>query len=189
MPILFILTAYCFDYILELCKKKFVFVTTTIGLIIFVLLMYGEGLVIVPQTEYYLEYTTPQPDFKTAYGFINENMAESDVIIASYTPMAKYYVGKADYWLEFSISGKTIVRNKSMVYRESYGNAIIVDDVDMLKEITRAGSGWIVIDKLASHRISSSITKYIFSNLTYFPEASSNIDSWSGIKVYGWKAN
>lgn len=187
MPILFILVAYCFDYILEVCKKfKYPFITISVALVLFVLAIYSEGLVFVPGSEYYLEYSTPQPDFKRAYGFISDNMDEEDVIIASFPAMADIYTGKVDYWLEFSIAGRTIPDRNFSLRREIHGNAIIIDRVSFLKEITSSGSGWIVVDKLSERRIKPEMISFISENLTFYSDGSFQTNSWSGIKVFGW---
>ena len=191
LPLLFLLASYAILYLAEFGKYAGKYNKIASGAIILVIgvAVFSHDFVFIPQKEYRLEFSTPQPNFAKAYSFIEANMGANDVIISGFPAVDNYYLGKADYWLEFSLSGRKsdLVRYRiNGTNNEVYANATIINNLDSFKNITSSGRGWVVLDKLSARRINSNITKFIASNLTYYPEASEDKDAWSGIKVYGW---
>jgi len=170
LPILFFLTAYLIDYV---SFKKFYYV---IALVLVISLMFS-GFVFIPQAEYDLEKETPQPNFDKAYGFVKENMNKDDVVIDAYPALGYYYLGKVDYALNFSLTGKN--DEEKLVNTDVYRNLTFVD-INTLKELD---DYWIVLDKLALRRLNEEERNYIL-NLTFYEEASEDKNLWSGVSVY-----
>lgn len=170
LPILFFLTAYFIDYV---SFKKFYYL---ISLILVISLMFS-GFVFIPKAEYNLEKETPQPNFEKAYNFVKENKDKNDIVIDAYPALGYYYLGKVDYALNFSLTGKE--DEEKLVETDVYRNLTLVD-INTLKELD---DYWIVLDKLALRRLNEEERKYIL-NLTFYEKASEDKNLWSGVSVY-----
>jgi len=190
LPLFFILFSYAITYLSTLIprgKLKPV-LSLMLTVIILGLTVYSAGFNFIPQSIYYLESRAPQPNFKQAYNFINENMRDSDTIIDTWPAVGKLYLKKApDYWLAFDIAG---LRQDYCVgedeSREIYTDTLCIKDLDMLMSIiVENQSGWLVIDGLAKFKLPPSTTEFIEQNLTYFEQGSSQSPG-GVIKVYGW---
>ena len=187
LPLLFVLFGYSLLFVFEQCRKFGVY----IGMIFVLIVSFAalsHGFVFVPLKAYDLEVQTPQPDFARAYGFIKERFNESDIVVADYPAVSQLYLGRADYWIAFSLSGlesNEYYLNESIV-SEKYANATILRSASELQRVMQNSSGWIVLDNLAWRRIDDSFRDFIASNLTYYENASQRRNVWSGIRVYGW---
>lgn len=170
IPILFFLTAYLIDYV---SFKKFYYL---IALVLVISLMFS-GFVFIPKAEYDLEKETPQPNFDKAYGFVKENMNKNDIVIDAYPALGYYYLGKVDYALNFSLTGKN--DEEKLVDTDVYRNLTFVD-INTLKELD---DYWIVLDKLALRRLNEEEKEYIL-NLTFYEKGSEDKNLWSGVSVY-----
>ena len=190
LPLFFIFFSYAITYLSTSIPKGKIrpIVSSILILIILFLTVYSPGFNFTPQSIYYLEPRAPQPNFKQAYNYINENMSDGDIIIDTWPAVGKFYLKRApDYWLAFDIAGLrgeySVEEDKS---REFYTNTLIIKDLDMLESIiVENQSGWLVIDGLAKSRLQPSTTEFIEQNLTYYERGSSR--SIAGeIRVYGW---
>ena len=190
LPIFFILFSNAIIYLSTLMPRGKLkpILSPMLTVIILGLIVYSSGFNFVPQSIYYLEPMAPQPNFKEAYNFINENMSDSDIIIDTWPAVGKFYLRRVpDYWLAFDVAGLRqdycLGEDKS---REIYTNTLCIKNLDMLKSVIEENqSGWLVIDGLARFRLPSSTTEFIEHNLTYFEQGSSRSKAGE-IKVYGW---
>lgn len=150
--------------------------------------LYGSGFSFVPHSDYYLEWTAPQPDFKTAYSFINDNLEEGDIIIDTWPAVGSFYLDKApDFWLAFDIVGTSgVYCTGEDNSHERYTNIPCIKSTGELEVVVNASpSGWLVIDALAAYRLPQSTLDFIEGNLTYYEEGSSAHPAGT-IKIYGW---
>lgn len=190
LPIFFVLFAVTVIYLSNLIPRNKLkhILSPILAVTILGLTVYSSGFNFTPQSIYYLEPKAPQPNFKQAYYFINENMSDSDIIIDTWPALGKFYLENApDYWLAFDIAG---LRQDYCAgednSREFYTNTLCIETLDMLVTLTeKTQSGWLVIDGLAWYRLPPSTTSFIERNLTYYDEGSSR-SSAGWIRVYGW---
>ncbi|WP_135606171.1 glycosyltransferase family 39 protein [Methanococcoides sp. NM1] len=152
------------------------------AIIILLLLTSVAQFQLTPEDNYKLEPRTPQAEFKEAYNTINTNMGPDDAIIAGWTPLAQYYLGRCDYWLAFPITGTGIddflINNTQY---DVYANATAIRDVQALEDVVDAhDQGWIVVDDMTQRSISPEMTSYL-SNDTIF-----KVESYDSLIVYRW---
>jgi len=190
LPLFFILFSYAITYLSALIPKGRLkpILSPILIVIILGLTVYSSGFNFTPQSVYYLEPMAPQPNFKQAYNFINENMGEDDIIIDTWPAVGEFYLERPpDYWLAFDIAGLgqdyCVGEDKS---REIYTNTPCIQTLGMLRSIIEENeSGWLVIDGLARSRLLPSTTEFIDENLTYYEKGSSRTRAGE-IKVYHW---
>jgi hypothetical protein len=150
LPILFIFSGYLIYFI----AKKFKYPSLVISLLLIALItssnVINSGTFIFKvRANYNLEPFTPQPNFKGAYDEIKRNGWSNDkVIISPFTQMDKVYLGKSDYWLAINLDGRKLDKS-ALKEREYYNNAIIISDVDKLKDVINSQHGYIVVDNMA----------------------------------------
>ncbi len=176
IPILFILAGFFLDLIIDYLShvlpgiKDSISKKATAEVIVAVLLicaMYFSGIfTFTPEDKYDLGVNAPWSDFKKAYTYVKENMQPGDTIVSAWTPPARFYVGKSDYWLAFDLVGTGIdsfmVSNTS---REIYTNATAIKNIEMLENVRKKyESGWIVVDNLAWYKLHPEVRDYIESN-------------------------
>ena len=163
--------------------------------IILGLTLHASGFSFVPQSDYYLETTAPQPDYKRAYNFINDHLNEGDNIIDTWPVLGSFYLASPpDFWLAFDITGTGDVYCMGDTYsHERYTNIYCIKNTGELEAAVNAmPGGWLVIDGLAAYRLPQSTIDFIEQNLTYYEEGSSaranaaGVIAASVIKVYGW---
>lgn len=135
-----------------------------IGIVL--LLVLGGGFTVAPQAEYQLGPNAPQPDFKAAYEYVNENREPGDVIIAGWTAPGLYYAGGVDYWLAHDLTGAggEYVLNSE----ERYSGATPIRTASKLQIILeQSNSGWIVVGNNAYLRQDSDTKKVLTENGTF----------------------
>lgn len=145
----------------------------------------GAGFNFLPRSDYWLDITAPQPDFKLAYNFINGHMQEGDIIIDTWPSVGLFYLEREpDYWLAFDIAG-TSGRYCVDGY-DRYANLSCIQDVIELEAAVNASpSGWLVLDGLAIYRLPQNTLNFIDDNMMYYAEGSREYAAGQ-IKVYGW---
>jgi len=188
LPIIFILSSVSLVLVIKSIYDKSYFKTTIcIGLtILFIAAALSTGIfTLSPKAIYNLEDQTPQPDFKTAYTVIYNNMDEDSVIISSYAPIASLYLRKPDYSFEFSLSGipNSTIATCYNCSTDKYSDIQLIQDLDNFNAITSGSHGFAVIDRLSSRNIDKGIIKAM-NNLTVL--YSNQEDIYTGIIVYEW---
>ena len=163
LPILFIFTSYLI-YKISIYFRKY---SLLAGVILLALIIIN-GFIFIPKEQYSLETFTPQPDFKSAYEYVKANMQEDDVIIDAYPALGKIYLGKVDYGLKFSLTGREVdILNQT---HDIYTGVPFIDEITF-KNLNNC---WIIADELALSRISEEIK----SNLKFVRYNA------SGVKIY-----
>ncbi len=184
LPILFFFSCYSFLYLIDLSKylkyKKVISIIIALILIFFV--FNSNELIYKPQKEYNLELETPQPDFKNAFEYVKENIASDELIITPYTSLARIYLGRVDYSIDYNPTG---IQFGSITYVNTtydvYTNVTTILNLTMLEELTFDNSGYIIVDKFSLRRMNQNLSAKI-QNLTLVKDIDKDI--YSGIKVY-----
>jgi len=163
LPILFIFSVYLLFSISQKFKKypSLIFSLLFIILIVSSSLINDRTLTFIPRNNYYLEPFTPQPNFALAYNIIKQaGWDEDKVIISPFTQMDKIYLGKSDYWLAIGLDGRQLDKNQ-LPEREYYNNAVTISSAEQLEEVMGTKTGYIVVDDMASVRLSAKINQLI----------------------------
>lgn len=196
IPILFILIGYFLDFAVDCLSDVFartgqfhnISVKTVANVIVAFLLIsamyFSPAFTFTPRESYDLGVNAPQPDFKSAYRHVRDNMQPDDAIVSAWTPPAQFYLGKSDYWLAFNVVGtgmeEFLVNNSS---REIYTNAAAITDVETFRKVVdKHDSGWVVVDGVAWYKLRPSIRDFIGSNLTLYVATGKR----DVVKVYRW---
>ena len=134
LPLLFVLTTVTVMFVVGMLtsegsllnellsvRSRSDLVVTFLLVGVIVLLGFGGGMTTTPQAEYQLGINALQPDFKSAYGYVNEHRETDDEIIAGWTAPGLYYAGGVDYWLVHDLTAT----NGSYVYdgKEQFSGA------------------------------------------------------------------
>ena len=196
IPILFILIGYFLDFVVDYLSSvstrtgQFhnISVKTVANVIVAFLLIsamyFSPAFTFTPRESYDLGVNAPQPDFKSAYRHVRDNMEPDDAIVSAWAPPAQFYLGKSDYWLAFNVVGtgmeEFLVNNSS---REIYTNATAITDVETFRKVVdEYDRGWVVVDGTAWYKLRPSIRDFIGSNLTLYVTTGKR----DVIKVYRW---
>ncbi len=176
LPILFLLSIITVDYVSQMIYKRF---NMVISLILIALLMFN-GFIFIPKAEYDLEKFTPQPNFDKTYGFVKNNL-DNKTIIDAYPSLADFYLGKIDYGLKFSLTGREIdIKNESF---DIYKNVPFID----LGKLKSLNNCYLIVDNLAISRINPELRTFITNDMKLVEEGSDVKNQWSGVKLYECK--
>ncbi len=99
-------------------------------IILFILVLYSN-LIFIPQSIYYLEPDTPQPDFKHLYRWLKATVPDymNQKYTVSETAIHHFYMQKSpEYWVRFSFTGTKQGWEFDNRTTEIYTNATIVKD-------------------------------------------------------------
>ena len=176
MPVLFILGSLG---ILNLQKE----IKSRYGKIILWIAILGlfatiAGGTFLPQVNYYLESDnpetlgnrpyyayTPQPDWNSAYTFIEENKTAEEIIISSHPHFNKIFLNEAGYWIKYNYLGMEDTPNIIENDQEYYVGAKVIDDLAELQLIITNSHGYIIFDYMAiDGKIPQEIINYIVKN-------------------------
>jgi hypothetical protein len=110
--------------------------------------------------------STPQPDWNSAYQYIQDNMLTDEVIISSMPQFNRIFLGTPGYWIQYSYAdqGENMDRNNDN--KEFYVGAHILHNLSELQALTSSTTGYIVLDQMAKEKISPDIIEYIEHNTT-----------------------
>ena len=160
-------------------------ITNTVAVLLLLsMLQISPAFTFTPKERYDLGVNAPQPDFRSAYMYVKEDMRPSDAIVSAWTPPTLFYLGKSDYWLVFNVVGtgadKFLVENSS---RDVYTNATAITDVEAFgKVVEEYDRGWLVVDATAWHKLKPGMWDFISGNLTCYVRAYDH----DMVEVYGW---
>jgi hypothetical protein len=187
VPILFILIGYFLDFAIDYLSGVFargMALHRHAMLLLLSMIQISPAFTFTPKERYDLGVNAPQPDFRSAYRYVKEDMRPSDTIVSAWTPPTLFYLGKSDYWLAFNVigtgAGTFLVENSS---RDVYTNATAITDVEAFGKVVEAHDrGWLVVDATAWYKLKPGMREFISSNLTCYVRA---YDS-DTVEVYGW---
>ncbi len=184
LPIMFVFFAKMAEYVAGIIAKNKIFQSLAIIAMI-ALVSLTPSFNFFPEKEYYLEPRAPQPDFKSIYGYLKENLEEGDVLVDSYPEIASWYGFDPDYWLAFSISGLPV--SDWVVDREYvYAHVPAVEDLDELKGIYfNNPRGWVVIDSLSRSRLPEGYVDFLDGNMEVVKDIST-LGNFGRVTLYSW---
>ena len=170
--------------------------TAIIALIIIVTIFFlsGEGI-ITPKNFYTLESDsnknpnrpywgyTPQPNFNAAYSYIEQNLKEGEIVIASHPHFNKIFLNQPGYWIKYDYLGLSKEADTVKQNKEHYVGATVINNLDELKKIMNEHHGYITLDFMSQdNRIPLDVLNYISQNATQV--FSDTINDYSKIWVY-----
>ena len=169
-PFLFLYTAYLIEYLTKNFKHKII-ISSALFIIIFISsAIYDKNIVIIPQDKYLLEKGTPQPNYKKAYSKIKQNgFKENDIVISSNPTMDLIYLGKVNYTIRWSLTGREgddMFENGKDVYtgalklygRDGYGG------MEKIKKLQHKNNVYVIIDSLALRRMNPKLREGLLAS-------------------------
>lgn len=159
-PFLFLYTAF----FIECVACKFQQYSGVIGIILFISIVVvsirrNDGIILIPQKHYALEQYTPQPNYNKAYAKIIDNgFTDNDIIISTNPFMDIIYLGRADYAIPWSLTGRgdvTTMGREHEFYsgaRKLYGHKD-KSAIDKIYELQQNGDVYVVWDSLSGRRM------------------------------------
>lgn len=139
-----------FDYLIYNYSFKFKKVLILILFIIVWFWIYKTyNITLIPQRYYYIDYTSPKPNFKMAYDYLEKNHSEAKIV--SWFPHICYWYNlknteKCKYSIRINlIWNKNIDKKLKKEQNESYTNVAFIDN---LKDITNLKNYYFIIDDL-----------------------------------------
>jgi hypothetical protein len=156
-PLIIIWASYSIYYFFNLFKNKYL--KYIYFIIIFIFILFTAKFTFLPQKEYSIDHTSPQPNFKEAYNIVPDNSK----IISWFPMMCEWYYWKkwkclyhlpVDYvWSQKSIKA-TLAR-----WKDNYTKIPYLLDLNQLKNWKKY---YFIMDALSLHRI---INKDILKNI------------------------
>ena len=186
LPLIIILSSRAFAWLLgELTRVRKILSYAGV-LLLLLSVAFSSHFTVLPQKSYELEPQTPQPDFKEAYAFVEDNIEEGEMLISSYAPVAKLYLRRPDYVVDFSMSGLEgasidLCRNCTT---ERYCNISLIRNATMLEDVIAGRVGYIVIDSLAARTMDPGLLSSVQSQELVYEEER---DFFSAIYVYHFR--
>ncbi|MFB6116634.1 MAG: glycosyltransferase family 39 protein [Candidatus Nanosalina sp.] len=98
--------------------------------------------------EYNPGLNAPQPDFKSAYRYVQTNRMDEDTVISGWTPPAVHYLDSPP---KYTLVGRYFtVPERSFKGEEQYSGAEFITNQSQLRKIVKENErGWIVLDERA----------------------------------------
>lgn len=186
IPLIFALAAFTLDHIYaeirELLKNRGnAWLRETIPalalLVPLAAFLLAGNFTFTPRSHYDLGPTAQQGEFRHAYEYIAQNWENSDIVVSSLTPLTYWYLGRSDYWIQFSYWGfPTPPEN------DFYTSAVVIGTTNDMRELVSEERGWVVLEIMALGKMDQSLRRYIEEELEFVGEASGR-----GVWVYRWK--
>ncbi|MFA5075824.1 MAG: glycosyltransferase family 39 protein [Patescibacteria group bacterium] len=168
LPILYIFAGYLIKNITELLIKRPI-INTFLSLLLVAIIISNQGFVLLPKTYYPLEPKTPMPNFSGVYQIIKTTGWNNQLtIISPFPQMDKIYLGKSDYFLPISLTGKDSSLEQALQpnkRQEIYTDAWVINNEQELEQILRNYHGYIIFDTLAEDRLGRPIIDLIRSQI------------------------
>lgn len=183
LPIIFIYASSLLYYLSGNKKRKVLVIIFSISLLAIADVFSVKSLQIIPQKQFILENYTPQPDFQSAYQFLQKSLKPEDSLISPYPYMDKIYLNRSSYALVISYTGKkgddSITENK----QEYYSGAPEISSIGQIDSLRETGDVYILLDTMAQSRANQKIVGY---TKEYFSPQSVSFSALSGdiITIY-----
>lgn len=158
-PFLFLYTI-AFLYCISFKVRYGVFISSFLGVSLIILgIRMHQGIILLPNKHYGLEYYTPQPDYNSAYNAIKVSGFDSDDTIISPNPYIDIiYLGKADYVIPWSLTGRGDETNL-LNSRDFHSGAKKLSGkgkktgMDKIESLRKKGDVYVVLDSLSVRRM------------------------------------
>lgn len=186
LPLIFVFFAITIEYISRIITRNRIMQSILIILLI-VPLFFTASLNAIPQDIYYLEPMAPQPNFISAYRYLQEDREEGDILIVSYPEIALWFNQTPDYWMAFSISGFS--PSKHMDEDQTHYKRTMTPAIKNLEELEEVFEdntrGYIVLDTLSGSRLPPSYWSFLINNTEWLSNPSEPGEAGS-VNIYFW---
>lgn len=110
------------------------------------------GVTIVPRSEYSFDRGYIQPDFKSAFLYMKENMQPGDVVISPYSHLHEIYLGKPGLHLVMNLRNKSY---EDQTETENAFNAVapLVNGLPAFKDAVSKNHGFVFFDAMAYNHL------------------------------------
>ena len=134
---------------------------------------------LIPRTHYYLESDpqvsyllqtpyyayVPQPDWRSAYTYVQTHRTEGDIIVSAQPVFTKIYLGEPGYSLHYSLLGASEESVPEVNGKEYYVGATVLHDRAELSDLLATHHGYIILDFFSlDGRLSRETLAYIQNN-------------------------
>ncbi|MDD5083569.1 MAG: glycosyltransferase family 39 protein [Candidatus Moranbacteria bacterium] len=186
-PILFLYAAFLIEYGASLFKRKTLALVVLVGLCVGIDQLTVKSFLFTPKTFFALEAYTPQPDFKTAYAVLKETMLPEDVLVSAYPFMDQRYLGRADYALALSYTGREGDLSVTNEHKEYYSGAPEILSIAQFKKLSAQSDVYVLLDDMALDRVDPRYVDFIRNDAELF--WGDKQPSGQGIFIYRWRRN
>ncbi|MEF3691832.1 MAG: glycosyltransferase family 39 protein [Candidatus Moraniibacteriota bacterium] len=177
LPVIFIYAVSFLHYLIKEKKIKLPIAVLLISLFLVIDFFSVKSMQVIPQKKFLLEAYTPQPDFQSAYKFLEKSLKPEDSLISPYPYIDKIYLNRPSYALAISYTGKedneSITRDK----KEYYSGAPEISSIGRIDSLREKGDVYIILDTMAQSRANRKIVQYANE---YFSSESILFESSSG---------
>lgn len=183
LPIIFIYAVSLLYYLTKEKKIKLPIAILFISFFFTIDFFSVKSLQILPQKQFLLENYTPQPDFRSAYEFLQKSLKPEDSLISPYPYMDKIYLDRPSYALALSYTGKEDNESITGDKKEYYSGAPEISSIGRINSLREKGDVYIILDTMAQSRANQKIVRYVND---YFSSESTSFESYSGdtINIY-----
>ncbi len=158
-PLILVLSSYFIFYIYDILKEKYKILSISYIFILFFIILFSAKFSFLPKTNYQIDFTSPQPNFKWAYKILEKNSK----VISGFPMLCKWYF--QDKWTcVYSLAIDYVWdknKHKKILdrWKDNYTNIAYLWDLDNLKASEKY---YFVIDNLSINWI---INKEILKNI------------------------
>lgn len=183
LPIIFLYAGSLLYYLAGKKKNHILITVFSISLFALVDVFSFKTLQIIPQKQFILEDYTPQPDFQSAYKFLQESLKPEDSLISPYPYMDKIYLNHLSYALAISYTGKEGNESIAENRQEYYSGAVEISSIGRIDSLRANGDVYVLLDTMAESRANQKIVQYARE---YSPSQTISFSALSGdvITVY-----
>lgn len=167
-PLLFLYASFFLEYWASLFKRKTLVLVATVVLCIGIDQLTVRSFLFIPKTFFALEEYTPQPNFNKAYAVLRDVIKPGDIIVSAYPFMDQIYLGRSDYALALSYTGREGDLSVTGEHREYYSGAPEVLSITKIKELAMQSDVYIVLDDMALERVDTKYIDFIQGNTELF---------------------
>ncbi len=167
-PILFLYASFLLDYWASLFKHRLMVLVFITGICIGIDQLTVRSLLFFPRTFFALEDYTPQPDFQKAYIVLDGAMRPGDKIISAYPFMDQIYLGRADYALALSYTGKDRDLSVTSEHKEYYSGIPEILSIAQIKKMSTQSDVYIILDDMALDRANPKYIDFIQNEAELF---------------------
>lgn len=183
LPIIFLYAANLLYNLSGERKTRMLITIFFISLLAIIDVFSVKSLQVIPQKQFVLENYTPQPDFQSAYQFLQKSLKPEDFLISPYPYMDKIYLNHPSYSLAISYTGKENAESMTKNKKEYYSGAPEISSIGRINSLRESGDVYILLDTMAESRANQKIVEYAKE---YFSSQSVSFGSFSGdvITIY-----
>lgn len=177
-----------FEYLIWKYKSKYYYILFIFSIILFIWFYYTYKITLIPQRYYYIDYTSPKPNFKRAYNYLKTNFPNWKII--SWFPHLCYWynldnISKCKYWININLLGNE-KSNKKLLKKERdyYTN---IELLNSFSDIDKKDYYFVLDDLTIKNAINKELINDIINNCFMFYKDIWNYESHNFIWI--WKCD